>query len=331
MLSLGKCVTIVAYTNTPMKISVVIPVHNEAKSLELLHEELQKALKSFAPSYEIIFVDDGSRDESRALLGALARKDTAVRAVLLSRNFGQTAALSAGLHQATGDIIATMDGDLQNDPADIPMLVKKLEEGYDVVSGWRNHRKDAFFRRKVPSWIANSIIKYVTGVHIHDHGCALKVYRRSAIEDVELYGEMHRFIVAYVAWHGGRVAEMPVHHRGRSHGKTHYGLMRTFKVILDLIVVAFLSKYFNRPIHFFGAVGFLLFALGFFSGLAAVILKLTHIRDFVATPLPIFSALFLIVGVTLIAQGIVAEMLTRVYYESQDKRSYTIKEVIKSS
>ena len=227
-----------------------------------------------------------------------------------------------------GDIIIPMDADLQNDPVDIPRFLEKIEEGYDVVSGWRKERKDAFIMRKIPSWIANSIIRKITGVNIHDYGCSMKAYKRDLLQGINLYGEMHRFIPAYISWHGGKVTEIVVHHRARMHGETKYGISRTFRVILDLILIKFLSKYMNRPIHFFGGLGFISLFLGFLAGVTAVVFKVMDYKSITETPLPIFSALLIIVGVQLIVMGIIAEMLMRVYYESQKKDPYIVKETI---
>lgn len=313
-----------------MKISIVIPVYNEEGNVKELHKELVSVLSPLNESYEIIWVNDGSKDRSLVALEEIAKADQNSKIIDFVRNFGQTAAMSAGIKQATGDIIIPMDADLQNDPIDIPKFLEKIEEGYDVVSGWRKDRKDAFVMRKIPSWIANSIIATITGVHIHDYGCSMKAYRRDIIQGVLLYGEMHRFIPAYASWHGGSVTEIIVHHRARIHGVTKYGISRTFRVILDLILIKFLSKYMNRPIHFFGGLGFMSVALGVLAALVAICLRLFYSMPLITTPLPVFSAMLVIVGVQLIAMGIIAEMLMRVYYESQGKQPYAIKSVINS-
>lgn len=311
-----------------MKISVVLPVYNEEKNIPILYEELVSVLTKIDASYEIVWVNDASKDASFAILKGLAEKDPTVKVVSFKWNSGQTAAMSAGIKLATGDIIIPMDSDLQNDPKDIPKFLEKLKEGFDVVSGWRKNRKDFAISRKLPSVIANWVIRHITGVMIHDYGCSMKAYKSEIIKDVMLYGEMHRFIPAYTAWHDGKITEIVVNHRARTFGKTNYGIWRTFKVILDLVVVKFLSKYMNRPMHFFGGLGFMSLFVGAFAGVASVVLKVVHLRDFVSTPLPIFSALFIIVGVQMIAMGVVAEMLMRVYYESQDKTPYQIRESI---
>jgi glycosyltransferase involved in cell wall biosynthesis len=310
-----------------MKLSIVIPIYNEEGNLKELYSELVSVLAITNLAYEIIWVNDGSGDESLAVLDSIAKLDKNSKIIDFVHNFGQTAAMSAGIKYATGDIIIPMDADLQNDPLDIPKFLEKIKEGYDVVSGWRKDRKDAFLLRKIPSWIANIIIANITGVHIHDYGCSMKAYRREIIQGVNLYGEMHRFIPAYAKWHGGSVTEIVVNHRPRIHGVTKYGISRTFRVILDLILIKFLSKYFNRPIHFFGGLGFISLALGGMAAITATYLRVLHSMPFITTPLPIFSAMLVIVGVQLIAMGIIAEMLMRVYYESQGKQPYSIKKI----
>jgi glycosyltransferase involved in cell wall biosynthesis len=310
-----------------MKISIVLPIYNEEKNIRILYEQLLAAFRNIACEYEIIAVNDGSKDNSFSILKELAIQDRNFKAINFQFNFGQTAALSAGIKYATGEIILPMDSDLQNDPNDIQRFIDKLNEGYDVVSGWRKNRwQKNYIKRKIPSMTANWMIGLITGIKIHDYGCTMKAYKKEIIQGVQLYGEMHRFIPAYVAWHGGKVAEIIVNDRERIHGKTKYGLSRTFKVILDLLVFKFLSKYFNRPMHFFGGLGFISLAIGLVSGITAIILKIAEIRSFVDTPLPIFSALFIIVGVQLVVMGILAEMLMRVYYESQKKEPYIINE-----
>ena len=305
------------------RVSVIIPVFNEEDNVVELHRRLDAALTDPA---EIIFVDDGSWDATPARLHELARADPRIRVIRLRRNYGQTAALSAGIDHARGDIIIPMDGDLQNDPADIGRLLQKLDEGYDVVSGWRVERKDPLTRR-VPSQLANRLISRLSGVHLHDYGCSLKAYRRSALEDVRLYGEMHRFVPIYASWSGARVTEIPVTHHPRTRGRSNYGMERTIKVVLDLIVVKFLASYATKPIYVFGGFGVfsLLVAIAAFT--LMVVLKLTGIRDFVATPLPLVVVMFALVGFLSILLGLVAELTVRTYYESQGKRIYSIKSV----
>jgi glycosyltransferase involved in cell wall biosynthesis len=309
-----------------MKLSIVIPIYNESANIPLLYKELKHALLPY--DHEIIYINDASKDDSLAALRAIAKNDTHVKIINFGYNCGQTAAMSAGIKNATGEVIIPMDGDLQNDPADIPQFLKKLDEGYDVVSGWRKNRKDKAMSRVLPSRIANWVIGIITGIRIHDYGCSMKAYRTKIMRGVNLYGEMHRFIPAYASWYGGKVTEIVVNHRPRMYGKTNYGISRTFKVILDLIVVKFLSRYMNRPIHFFGGLGFISLFFGFIVGLIAIIMRLIHYKYLVETPLPIFSALLIIVGVQLIAMGIVAEMLMRIYYESQKKEPYFVEERI---
>lgn len=312
-----------------MKISVVTPIYNEAKNIPILIDEIQSALSHMHGSFEIIAVNDGSKDDSFKVLKNIASKNKHLKVINFGVNIGQTGALSAGIDMAKGEMVALIDSDLENDPKDIPVLMKKIEEGFDVVSGWRKDRwSGSFLKRKLPSLLANSLISKITGLKLHDYGCILKVYKKEVIEGVHLYGEMHRFIPAYAALRGAKVSEMVVNYRPRVHGKSNYGLGRTFKVLLDLIVIKFLDRYMNKPMHFFGGIGFLSFAIGFVAGSLSVILKIFHSRDFVQTPLPIFSALFIIVGIQLIVMGIIAEMLMRTYYESQGKKSYFIKETV---
>lgn len=310
-----------------MKISVVTPIYNEAKNIPILFGEINQILIDMKVDYEIIAVDDGSKDDSFAVLKNLAQNDARIKVIRFAVNRGQTAALAAGIEHAIGDLIVPIDSDLENDPHDIPRLIAKLSEGYDVVSGWRKNRwRGNFLTRKLPSVIANLLISKITGVYLHDYGCILKVYKREVIESVQLYGEMHRFIPAYASWMGARVTELAVNQRQRIHGKSNYGFGRIFRVLLDLIVIKFLDSYMNKPMHFFGGLGFVSLLLGLFFGITSIVLKIFHIRDFVTTPLPIFSALFIIVGVQMLAMGIIAEILMRTYYESQGKKVYSIKE-----
>lgn len=310
-----------------MKYSIVIPVYYEAGNLEPLFRNISAVLPQLDGACEIIFVDDGSRDGSFAELSMIAAKDSRVKVIRFARNFGQTAAMAAGFEHASGEVIIPMDADLQNDPADIPRLIAKLNEGYDVVSGWRKKRQDDSFRT-IPSKIANNLIGKVTGVMIHDYGCTLKAYRKDILDEVRLYGEMHRFIPAYAAWNGGRVTELPVSHHPRTIGRSKYNIWRTFKVILDLLVVKFLTTYMARPMHFFGVIGFVSIGLSVLSGFAAVVLKIGWSVSFILTPLPLLTALFFIVGIQFVLMGIIAEMLTRTYYESQGKSTYRVAEKI---
>ncbi len=306
-------------------LSIVIPVYNEEDNIRPLYERLVSVLDAMRDEYEIFFIDDGSTDGSHERLKDLAEKQRHVKVITFRRNFGQTAAMMAGFQFASGDVIVPMDGDGQNDPADIPRLVDKLAEGYDVVSGWRKHRRDSKFSRTLLSRVANALISRVTGVRLHDYGCSLKAYRRDAIKPVRLYGEMHRFIPIYASWQGGRVTELPVNHFPRKHGRSKYGLERTIKVFLDLLVVQFLGRYETKPIYVFGGFGFISFAIALLAGSYAVYLKLFGSTDFIQTPLPLLAVMAFITGVMTILMGLVAEVLVRTYFESQHKTPYTIK------
>jgi glycosyltransferase involved in cell wall biosynthesis len=309
-------------------LSILIPVYNEEGNLSLLYEKLVAALKKVGRPYEVIFVDDGSSDGTLEILLDLREKNPNVKIISFSRNFGQTAALSAGIDSSKGDIIIPMDGDLQNDPEDILMLLQKIEEGYDVVSGWRKGRKDPFLTRRLPSMIANKIISWIGGVHLHDYGCTLKAYRRDILKNIRLYGEMHRFIPIYAQWIGARVSEIPVRHFMRGSGSSKYGMSRVFKVILDLMVVKFLLSYSQKPIYVFGGLGLSMILGGFFSGVYAIYLKLFKEVSFILTPLPLLCVLLFMLGFLSILMGFLAEILIRTYYESQGKPTYQIKETI---
>lgn len=313
------------------KISVVLPVYNEKESLPILAEEL-KAVAVKLPQLELEFllIDDGSTDGSPEIITALCREDRRFKGIIFKRNFGQTAAMSCGIKLATGNVIIPMDTDLQNDPADIPLFLEKINEGYSCVSGWRKNRKDDLWLRKIPSWAANAVISFFTGVALHDYGCSLKAYRRDIIQDIELYGEMHRFIPAYAAWCGARVTEIVVNHRARKYGVSKYGLSRVFKVLLDLLVVKFLTGYFNKPMHFFGALGFVSLGIGFLAEIAAIVLRLYGIH-LVQTPLPTVGAMFVVVGVQFVLFGLIAEVLMRTYYESKGTSVYSVREKINFS
>ena len=307
-------------------ISVFLPVFNEEPNLLPLHAKLDEALKTLGRSAEIVYVDDGSTDGSLKILREIAEFDSRVRVVALRRNYGQTAAMAAGIDAARGKVLIPMDADLQNDPADIARLLEKLDEGYDVVSGWRKNRKDKMVTRKIPSMLANRLISWIGGVPLHDYGCSLKAYRRESLEDVRLYGEMHRFIPIYAAWAGASVTEIPVEHHARTMGKSKYGLSRTIKVIFDLITIKFMASYQTKPIYVFGTFGILAFAISLLSGLYAVFMKLFHEADFVETPLPILSVVMFAVGVQFLLMGLLAEMLVRTYHESQAKSIYAVRE-----
>ncbi|HRY62337.1 MAG TPA: glycosyltransferase family 2 protein [Candidatus Paceibacterota bacterium] len=312
-----------------MKISIVVPVYNEAKSLPELFLEIKEVLEKERSDYEIVAVNDGSKDDSWNVLKKLGEDNKRIKAINFKFNNGQTAAMSAGIKASTGDVIIPIDSDLENDPADIPKLLAKISEGYTVVSGWRKDRwGNATLKRKIPSLVANWLISKITGVKLHDYGCTLKAYDRGIISEVELYGEMHRFIPAYAKWKGGKVAEIPVNYRPRKYGESNYGISRTFRVLLDLVLIKFLVKYMNRPMHFFGGLGFSSVLLGFLSGCYALILKFVYGTSFISTPMPVLTVFFIIVGVQLAAMGILSEMIMRTYYESQNKTPYSIKEKI---
>jgi glycosyltransferase involved in cell wall biosynthesis len=306
------------------RISVVVPVYNEELNIDELYQRLASVLAG--PDVEFLFVDDGSTDGTHGRLRALAAGDYRVRLLRFRRNFGQTAAISAGIDHSTGEIIIPMDGDLQNDPTDIPRLLARLDEGYDVVSGWRRDRKDPF-HRVLPSMVANRLISWISGVRLHDYGCSLKAYRRSVLKDVRLYGEMHRFIPIYATWHGARVAELPVTHHPRTRGRSHYGIERTLKVVLDLIVVKFLSSYATKPIYVFGGFGAVSFMLSIAAFMWMLYYKVTGQKSFVETPLPMVVVMFLLVACLSVLLGLVAELTVRTYYESQGKRTYALWQV----
>ena len=309
-------------------ISVVIPVLNEGENVPLLHEKLSAVMKGMDRDYEVIYIDDGSSDDTLKKLEALSEQDSHIKVLSFSRNFGQTAALSAGIDFAKGKIIIPMDGDLQNDPEDIPRLLRKMEEGYDVVSGWRRDRKDPFLSRRLPSTVANRLISLIGGVYLHDYGCTLKAYRKDILKNIRLYGEMHRFIPIYAKWIGARVAEIPVRHFPRTSGSSKYGMNRIVKVVLDLMVIKFLLSYSQKPIYVFGGMGFIMMLGALLSGGYAVYLKLFKGVSFILTPLPLLCVLLLVVGFLSILMGFVAELLTRTYYESQGKSTYQIRRVI---
>ena len=313
------------------EISVFLPVYNEEPNLRPLHAKLDDALKTLGRSGEIVYVDDGSTDGSLNILREIAEIDPRVRVVALRRNYGQTAAMAAGIDAARGKVLIPMDADLQNDPADIVRLLDKLNEGYDVVSGWRKNRKDKMVTRKIPSMIANRLISWIGGVPLHDYGCSLKAYRRESLQDVRLYGEMHRFIPIYASWAGARVTEIPVEHHPRTMGKSKYGLSRTVKVVFDLITIKFMASYQTKPLYLFGWAGLLTFAISFLSALLACLMKWAswpHHADFVQTPLPIMAMVTLVLGVQLFLMGLLAEMLVRTYHESQAKPIYAVRQRI---
>lgn len=314
-----------AKTTASKSLSVVIPVFNEEDNVEALCNKTISSLNQLGHSWEIILIDDGSTDTSYAKLEKIASGQSSLKVIRFVRNFGQTAALAAGIDYSSGEIIIPMDADLQNDPADIGKLLDKLDEGYDVVSGWRKERQDEFITRLIPSWIANKIISVISGVKLHDYGCSLKVYRREVLQDVKLYGEMHRFVPIYASWEGAKVTEMPITHYPRRFGKSKYGISRTFKVVLDLVTVKFLSTYFTKPIYVFGMAGFACLGISLAAFAWMVVLKYFYNTTFVETPLPILVAMFFVVSIQFMLMGILAEILMRTYHESQDKRIYKVK------
>jgi glycosyltransferase involved in cell wall biosynthesis len=307
-----------------MKISVIVPIYNECENIDALYMQLYPVLSAMKASYEVVFVNDGSTDGSAAVLDTLAARDRAVKVVHLRRNYGQTAAMMAAIQYSSGEIIVPMDGDLQNDPQDIPRLLEKLEEGYDVVSGWRVDRKEGMDRR-LPSRAANWLISKVSGVKLHDYGCTLKAYRRRFLENIRLYGEMHRFVPVYASWEGGRVTEIPVTHHARLHGQSKYGIGRAPRVLLDLLVIRFLDRSLDRPMQFFGKAGLYSFALAFLAGSYAVYLKLFEGVSFILTPLPVLVVMLGLMGLMFVMMGLLAEIQSRAYFESQNKMPFTVR------
>ncbi len=313
-----------------LEISVVVPLLNEQDNIGPLYEQITQTLTDVY-EYEIVFVDDGSSDNSFDILAKLQKADAAIRVICFRKNFGQTAALSAGFAHARGKVIVAIDADLQNDPADIPKMIARLNEGFDVVSGWRKKRHDNAITRLLPSKIANWLISRITGVKLHDYGCTLKVYRREVIEETKLYGEMHRFIPALASWSGARIAEMVVNHRPRTAGTAKYGLGRTLKVVLDLITVKFLGSFSTKPIYIFGGLG-LLGAFGaILFGLIVLYQKLFFGTDMSGNPLLILTAVCILATIQFILMGLLAELLVRTYHESQNRPTYVIKEILESS
>jgi len=308
-------------------LSLVIPVFNEEENVPRLYDAIKQALKPIKQKWEVIFVDDGSSDKSLEALKVLAEKDPGhVRVVSFRRNFGQTAAIAAGIDHLQGEVVVLLDADMQNDPADIPLLLAKLDEGYDLVSGWRKDRKDNLLTRTLPSNLANGLISWVTGVHLHDYGCTLKAYRRDALEGFRLYGEMHRFIPVFAHSIGARITELPVRHHPRKFGVTKYGLERTVKVVLDLVTVKFLLSYSNKPIHLFGGAGAGLMLLGAVDLLYLFIRRTFFNIPASTSPLLLVGVMVFIMGFQSILMGLIAELLARTYHESQQKPTYTIRE-----
>ena len=311
-----------------MDISIVVPVFNEQDNVEAVYSAIRSALQAMDCSYEIVMVDDGSSDGSYSVLTRLASEDTALKVIRFRRNFGQTAAMAAGFDAASGSIIIPMDGDLQNDPADIPRLIDKINEGFDVVSGWRRDRKDTFVTRKIPSMLANALISRLTGVHLHDYGCTLKAYRREVLDGINLYGEMHRFVPALASQFGARVTELPVNHFPRLHGVSKYGISRTLRVILDLMTVKFLMAYSTKPIQLFGKWGVYTILAGVGTGTMTIYMKIFEHLSMNRNPLLILTAFLLFMGVQFIVLGLLGELNARTYFESQGKPIYTVKDRI---
>src|SRR5947208_6341989 len=312
-------------------ISVFLPVFNEEPNLRPLHEKLDRALRQLGRTAEIIYVDDGSSDGSLNVLREIVASDSRVRVIALRRNYGQTPAMAAGIHAARGRVLIPMDADLQNDPVDIARLLEKIDEGYDVVSGGRKNRQDKLFTRKIPSMLANRMISWIGGVSLHDYGCSLKAYRRESLEDVQLYGEMHRFIPIYASWSGARVTEIPVEHHARTMGQSKYGLSRTIKVVFDLMTIKFMASYQTKPLYVFGWVGLLTLLVSLLCAVLAFLMKVVswpHHADFVQTPLPVLTTVMLVLGIQFFLMGLLAEMLVRTYHESQSKPIYSVREKI---
>jgi glycosyltransferase involved in cell wall biosynthesis len=311
-----------------MDLSIVIPLYNEEENVEPLCAQLKAALEGVGREYEIIIVDDGSTDGSFDVLKRLHEDDKRLKVIRFRRNFGQTAAFAAGFDRSQGEVVITMDADLQNDPADIPLLLEKIEEGYDVVSGWRLYRQDPFLTRRLPSMIANWLISQVTGVHLHDYGCSLKAYRREVVKNVQLYGELHRFIPAIASWMGVSVAEVPVRHYPRRFGRSKYGLSRISRVLLDLLTVRFLLSYSTRPIHIFGGLGLISFAVGIGLGGYLSFVKFALGQDIGGRPLLLLAILLMVLGVQLISMGLLGELVVRTYYEVLNKPTYAVREIL---
>jgi glycosyltransferase involved in cell wall biosynthesis len=317
-----------AAAQAPIFLSVITPIFNEEKNIPILLDQLLKVLQTLQKSFEIIAINDGSRDGSLAELRKQAALHPELKVIDFRRNYGQTAAIMAGIDHANGDVIVSIDADLQNDPQDIPNLLAKLEEGFDVVSGWRKDRKDEALRRNLVSRVANWVISGISGVRLRDYGCTLKAYRSDVVKNVRLYGEMHRFIPIYASWMGAKVVDMPVRHYARQHGRSNYGLERILKVILDLIVVKFLDRYMVKPIYVFGGFGILSLLFGAASFVAMIVLKIVDDISMISTPLPLVTVMAVMTGISSILMGLLAEMLVRIYFESQQRTNYHVRERI---
>ncbi len=310
-------------------VSVVIPLYNEEGNIAELYRELKRVLIRENVSHEILLVNDGSSDRTTQLISELHSQDSSVTVINFRRNFGQTAAMSAGFDYARGDVIITMDGDLQNDPADIPALLAKVAEGYDMVTGWRFARKDPFINRKLPSMIANKIISVITGVHLHDYGCTLKAFKREITQHIKLYGEMHRFIPAIASGMGALITEVKVNHRARKYGASKYGISRTVRVILDLVTVKFLLSYSNRPLHVFGVIGMISSSLGFLLLLLLGIQRQFYGIPMGDRPMLMMAVLMIFIGVQFVTIGLISEIQVRIYHESQNKPIYYVKNILR--
>lgn len=311
-----------------LDISIIVPVYNEEENLAEFNREILEVLNTVKKEWEIIYINDGSIDNSEEILEDLALKNKKIKIINFRKNFGQTAAISAGINFSKGEVIIPMDADMQNNPSDIPRLLKKIEEGYEVVSGWRKNRKDKLLSRRFPSWAANKIISLITKIRLHDYGCTLKAYKKEVIKDIKLYGEMHRFIPVYTSWMGGRITEIEVDHRPRIYGKSKYNIKRIFKVILDLITLEFLSSYVSKPIYLFGSYGFLCF-IGGFAILSILILdKIIYGASMIRSPLLLLSSMLIILSFQFFLIGLLAEIMIRTYHESQNKSPYAVKNTI---
>ena len=309
-------------------ISIVIPIYNEEANIDKLTESILAALSDV--KYEVLFINDGSTDNSEKEIEEKIKVNSHIKLINLRRNYGQTAAMQAGFDHSKGEIIVPMDGDLQNDPKDIPILIDKINEGYDVVSGWRKTRLDKKYTRIIPSKIANMLISKISGIHLHDYGCTLKAYRKEILDEIKLYGEMHRFIPIYASWEGAKVTEVAVHHHPRTAGKTKYGLSRIPRVILDLLVIRFFDKSLDRPIHLFGQFGLLMFFIAFLLAILAVFLKVFMNISFILTPLPLLVVFFAMSGLLCIFLGLVAEIQSRIYFEAIDRPVYLVRKNLKN-
>ena len=310
------------------ELSVIVPIFNEEANIRPLYSQSKSTLDNLGKAFEIIFVDDGSKDNSFNVLKDIAQKDGTIKVIRFNRNYGQTAALAAGFLHAQGEILITMDGDLQNDPKDIPLILNKMQQGYDIVSGWRKERKDPLLSKKIPSWIANWLISFITGVHLHDYGCTLKAYKKEVVKDLNLCGEMHRFLPALASWNGISISELAVRHHPRLYGKSKYGLSRTIKVILDLITVKFLLNFSTKPIQLFGIWGIFSLLLGSIAGVFVILMKILQNKDMTGNPLLYLTILFFFVGVQFIMMGLLGEIMSRIYHESRNHPTYRVKEII---